>query len=73
MVSVDARLVLEKLSIELTRVGEWVNVVGYVTAKPTPSKDACSDVPSAHVQALLLWPAGPLDVQRYEKYFEEHR
>ncbi|KND89743.1 hypothetical protein TOPH_05687 [Tolypocladium ophioglossoides CBS 100239] len=72
-VSVNVELVLETLRSELTRIGEWVNVIGYVTAKP---KDPAAisggaGVPSAYIQALLLWPTGPLDVQQYEKRFEE--
>ena len=65
---VDVNLLLEHLTEEKTRVGEWVNVTGYVTAAKRCSplhvaQDTSMRVP---VQALLLWSAGPLDLQRYE-------
>ncbi|GJN70792.1 telomere capping, CST complex subunit domain-containing protein [Purpureocillium lilacinum] len=72
---VDVRLVLGALQSEMTRVGEWLNVIGYVTARrgtPEPGLDAAVEVPeAAHVQALAVWPTGPLDVQRYEQTFGE--
>ncbi|OAA59082.1 Telomere length regulation/capping, TEN1 [Niveomyces insectorum RCEF 264] len=70
---VDVRLLVEQLGAEQVRVGEWVNVIGYVTAgaqKTAAQKssgrneDTTADVP---VQAILLWSAGPLDVQTYER------
>lgn len=68
---VDVQLVLEKLGAEQTRIGEWVNVVGYITSVPTRAgKSATHEGPSVHVQALLLWSAGPLDVQKYERSVE---
>jgi len=72
---VDVRLVLGALQSEMTRVGEWLNVIGYVTARcgtPEPGLDAAVEAPeAAHVQALAVWPTGPLDVQRYERTFGE--
>lgn len=64
---VDVHLVLAKLEAEQTRIGEWVNVLGYVTSRPlSPAgKLVMHEGPSVHVQALLLWSAGPLDVQQY--------
>ncbi|KAH7358285.1 CST complex subunit Ten1 [Plectosphaerella cucumerina] len=59
---VDVNLLLEKLTAELTRVGEWVNVTGYISETTRPNGDG--HVP---IQALLLWSAGPLDLQRYER------
>jgi hypothetical protein len=61
------QLVLEKIGAEQTRIGEWVNVIGYVTSVSASlaGKSARHDGPSVHVQALLLWSAGPLDVQKY--------
>ncbi|RCI09009.1 hypothetical protein L249_5092 [Ophiocordyceps polyrhachis-furcata BCC 54312] len=60
-VSVDVQLVLQSLGEELTRVGEWINVIGYVRG---------TGGDSARVQALMLWSTGPLDIQRYETSFE---
>lgn len=63
---VQLDLVLENISSEHIRVGEWVNVVGYLTAHVL-RKETRSDSHDVHVQALLLWPTGPLDIQRYER------
>lgn len=67
---VDVKLLLETLKSEQTRVGEWVNVIGYVTPEPArrKSKRADNEAAKVHIQALMLWPAGPLDVQRYDKH-----
>ncbi|KAK3378064.1 CST complex subunit Ten1 [Podospora didyma] len=67
---VDVKLVLERLGTDQTRIGEWVNVIGYITAinpPPAPAGERtdsgeCSKV---QIQAILLWSAGPLDMQRY--------
>ncbi|EFX01158.1 hypothetical protein CMQ_6100 [Grosmannia clavigera kw1407] len=68
---VDVRLLLETLTANQVQVGEWVNVIGYVNrivpAQSTkfPTREAkCKDV---HVQALILWSTGPLDIQDYER------
>ncbi|PHH87132.1 hypothetical protein CDD83_9276 [Cordyceps sp. RAO-2017] len=71
--SVNLELVLEALHPDLTRIGEWVNVIGYLAAAPprsSASGPGGRDVASVHVQALLLWSTGPLDIQRYEQSLE---
>lgn len=69
---VDVSLLLESLTAEQTRVGEFVNVIGYITeqkmtrAKKQPyqeSKQVC-------VQATVLWSTGPMDLQKYEKLLD---
>lgn len=71
---VDVRLLLEKLTAKQTSVGEWVNVIGYVNSPPpvsvTLSTKRKRDVSTVHVQALMLWSAGSLDIGRYEMYLE---
>ncbi|CAP72813.1 uncharacterized protein PODANS_2_2430 [Podospora anserina S mat+] len=62
--SVDVNLVLQSLKAEQTRVGEWVNVIGYVTS--TDSKKLGDTNPVVEVQATLLWSAGPLNLEKYE-------
>lgn len=57
-VTVNVELLLETLASEATRTGEWVNVIGYV--KGVVGREA------AAVQALMVWPAGPMDIQQYE-------
>ncbi|AEO62482.1 uncharacterized protein THITE_2148687 [Thermothielavioides terrestris NRRL 8126] len=65
---VDVNLVLESLSADQTRVGEWINVIGYITdvAPSADGKKPHSQAPRVHAQAVLLWSAGPVDVRRYE-------
>ncbi|KAK4191585.1 protein ten1 [Podospora australis] len=63
-VIVDVNLVLESLGSDQTRVGEWVNVIGYVTSANIKGRDA--EKPTIQVQAILLWSAGPLNLQKYE-------
>ncbi|KAK4669374.1 uncharacterized protein QC763_202430 [Podospora pseudopauciseta] len=62
--SVDVNLVLQSLKAEQTRLGEWVNVIGYVTS--TDSKKLGDTNPVVEVQATLLWSAGPLNLEKYE-------
>ena len=65
---VDVNLVLESLGSDQTRVGEWLNVIGYIT-DPAPLADSTGSNhggPRVHAQAVLLWSAGPVDVGRYE-------
>ena len=66
---VDVELVLQKLSAEHIRVGEWVNVIGYITlisAVCTGNRSNVTESSTVHVQALLLWSAGALDIQQYQ-------
>lgn len=63
------RLLLEKLTVEHTAVGQWVNIIGYITLDSQVSKRKIQDGlggSTVDVQALMLWSAGSLDVQRYE-------
>lgn len=57
---------LERLTAEQMSVGAWVNVMGYVTGGTVGATAA----PDVHVQALLLWSTGPLDLQAYERQLE---
>ncbi|KAK4113869.1 hypothetical protein N656DRAFT_706956 [Canariomyces notabilis] len=64
---VDVNLILERIGANQTRTGEWVNVIGYITdiAPMNDGKRAKGGNSKIQVQALLLWSAGPLDVQKY--------
>lgn len=68
----NLELVLQSVGYELMRIGEWVNVIGYVTATPKDYRFDAQSSPTllVEVQALLVWPTGPLDVQSYERGFE---
>lgn len=65
---VDVRLLLETISAEQTSVGQWVNVIGYITSPPSApvKKSTKMDAPTVLVQALVLWSTGSLDIGRYE-------
>ncbi|KAK3946028.1 CST complex subunit Ten1 [Diplogelasinospora grovesii] len=64
---VDVRLLLESLKSEQTRIGEWVNVIGYITAiqPSTDGKRAKHGASEIHIQGLVLWSTGAFDIQRY--------
>lgn len=70
---VDINLLLENLGTNQTSVGSWVNVIGYVKSTPnaSTSKSAIDGVPRVHIQAIVLWPTGPLDVHSYEACFND--
>lgn len=68
---VDVRLLLAKLKSEQTSIGQWVNVIGYIAVLPPGPTAKSLKQPKTgdtivHIQALMLWSAGPLDVNRYE-------
>lgn len=67
---VDVRLLLEKLTAAHTSVGEWVNIIGYIVSPPSApvklSTKRKRGLSTVHVQALMLWSAGSLDIGRYE-------
>ncbi|KAK4104141.1 hypothetical protein N658DRAFT_419820 [Parathielavia hyrcaniae] len=66
---VDVKLVLESLGMEQTSVGEWVNVVGYLTdiAPLADGKESDRGSLAVHAQAVFVWSAGPFDIRRYER------
>lgn len=55
---VDLGMVLSSVTSETVRIGEWLNVIGYVTSHKHQE---------VNLQAILLWPTGPLNVQDYER------
>lgn len=75
-VQVDVRLLLTTMKAKETQVGEWVNVIGYITANPntTPKGDKLSEGASdLQVQALILWSAGSFDLHGYEQSLDHQR
>ncbi len=63
---VDVNLLLNTLKPHETRIGEWVNVMGYIQRtekRKTPSNDD-SEV---RVHALVLWSSGPFNLDSYER------
>lgn len=65
---VDVKLLLPTLKSSQTDVGQWVNIIGYITARPDlePTPPANSSESRVYLQALLLWSAGPIDLGKYE-------
>jgi Telomere capping, CST complex subunit len=63
---VDVSLILNSLKSFETRIGEWVNVLGYVE-RAKKQHASSSDGGHVKVQALVLWSSGPLNLQAYEE------
>ena len=65
---VDIELVLGNVKSYETRLGEWVHVVGYICAPKQSfldrSRGAKKEIP---LQAIVIWSAGPLKLDEYEK------
>lgn len=64
---VDVILLLETLKTSETRIGEWVNVVGYVTRQRLePRSHGTGLVQVTSIQAIIYWSAGALKTDEYE-------
>jgi len=71
---VDLKLLLNTLKSNETQVGEWVNVIGYTVSSMESKilmKHSAESIHSVCVQALVLWSAGPLKLNDYEKSLDE--
>ncbi|KAL2073635.1 hypothetical protein VTL71DRAFT_10961 [Oculimacula yallundae] len=67
---VDVNLLVTTLKSNETQIGEWVNVMGYVTST-LRSTDPGKDKMEIRIQALVLWPAGSFDLAGYEKSLDQ--
>lgn len=67
---VDVKLLITTLKSNETHIGEWVNVMGYITGG---QKEKVNGEEKIHisVQALVLWSTGPFSLVGYEKSFDE--
>lgn len=85
-VSVDINALVESLTSEVLRVGAWVNVVGYVRDAGYPSLSlskgeglAGADAGASkmtrpvYVEAVMVFPAGPVALGEYERVLREAR
>lgn len=88
-VELDVRLLLESLKATDTCIGEWLNVVGYVTDRKSSSSVnkgsrleikqkgqkgiAANDVVTVRVQAVILWSAGAVRLGDYERILNERK
>jgi len=79
---VDVNLILETVKSELLENGRWVNVIGYVQStaqahsrvkRRTPEADGHKDQREVMVQAVLMWDAGAIRANEYEKTMEAQR
>jgi hypothetical protein len=71
---VDVKLLLNNLKPSETDVGEWVNVIGYVMSPQMSIKNPVTGVwPAVSVQAIVLWPSGPLKLHKYEKCLDQQK
>ncbi|MCJ1412395.1 hypothetical protein MMC19_006489 [Ptychographa xylographoides] len=67
---VDVNLLIETLKSTDTQTGEWVNVIGYVGDKNSTGTRTARTEPGSkevQVQALMVWSAGALRIEEYEK------
>lgn len=74
-VYVNVDHVLERLGPQQTRAGQWLNVIGYITTPPPSTNardlsDHQASMAPVGIQAILIWSAGAVDVQRYEAVVE---
>jgi hypothetical protein len=67
---VDVNLLLNGMKSNETRIGEWVNVIGYIQSqqKPDTSENNLSNIP---VQAIILWSSGPFNLEGYERSLDQ--
>lgn len=79
-VSVDINALLESVTHEELRVGAWVNVLGYVrdaTYLPLNGEGVAgggdSKARPVYVEAIMIFPAGPVTLGEYERILREAR
>lgn len=65
-VGVDVTLLLETIKFSDCQIGSWINVIGYINNSQHYIKST-SKRPVVGVQAIILWSAGPLNIDHYEK------
>jgi hypothetical protein len=76
-VAVDVNAILETITWEELCVGAWVNVIGYVRKAPTAAwvKEVASTPASMsesmHVDAVIVFPAGAIDLGEYERILSD--
>lgn len=70
----NLELLVNSLKSNETRIGEWLNVIGYIQT-PQQSLTGLSKNSSARVQvqAILLWSSGPLKLDGYEKNMDQQK
>lgn len=76
--AVDAKLILEIVDQTCLQKGAWINVIGYIEHLPKSrsqkSRKPLNDIDILglpRVQAVLMWNAGAIHVDKYEKTMKE--
>jgi hypothetical protein len=69
---VDVRLLLNTLKSNETSIGEWVNVMGYVTSERIqgPPVNPKSEI---KIQAIVLWSANSFNLEGYENSLDQKK
>ncbi|KAF8473486.1 CST complex subunit Ten1 [Kalaharituber pfeilii] len=62
--SVDITIVVEQIPIGELQIGEWVNVLGYITDMQADGGTVC-------IQGIQIWSAGGIDLGKYERQLRE--
>jgi hypothetical protein len=70
-VMVDVGLLLNSLTSNETRIGEWLNVMGYITSNPVPKSNLANR--EIGVQAIVLWSANTFDLVGYERSLDSKK
>ncbi|KAH9223637.1 CST complex subunit Ten1 [Leptodontidium sp. 2 PMI_412] len=68
--NVDVNLLITTLKSNETQIGEWINVMGYITGGQK-RKAVGEEKVEVSVQALILWSAGAFDLAGYEKSLDQ--
>jgi hypothetical protein len=67
-------LLASTLKSDETQIGEWVNVIGYIQAPRQKLGEHSNAIQlRTDIQAIVLWSAGPLKLDGYEKSLEQQK
>ncbi|PBP16568.1 hypothetical protein BUE80_DR012674 [Diplocarpon rosae] len=67
---VDVNLLISTMKSNETQIGEWVNVMGYITPDSNKNPATNEDL-GIHVQAIVLWSAKSFNLRGYEKSLDQ--
>ncbi len=71
---VDVTLLLSTMKSTDLQVGHWVNIIGYLEARPSWwRQEIGGETVGAKVQAIMLWSAGGVKLGEYEKALAERQ
>ncbi|KAF8467220.1 CST complex subunit Ten1 [Kalaharituber pfeilii] len=62
--TVDIAIVVEQIPTGELQIGEWVNVLGYITDMQADGATVC-------IQGIQIWSAGGIDLGKYERQLQE--